>query len=62
MNNISPNQAQTLLQFLARSQISGAEAPAFMECVMALRLIASPAPAASVEADTAAPIVIDQKG
>lgn len=36
-------QAKAILQFLSRVQINGAEAPVFMECVMALRLIAAPA-------------------
>lgn len=44
-------QVQAILQFLARSQIVGSEAAAFMECVMALRMIASP-PGASVEPDS----------
>jgi hypothetical protein len=38
---IKQHQAQTILRFLGRAQITGAEAPAFMECVMALRAIAS---------------------
>jgi hypothetical protein len=44
---LSAPQAQAILQFMSRSQISGAEAPAFMECVIALQMIASlpPAPA-----------------
>jgi hypothetical protein len=39
---LSAQQAQAILQFLSRTQINGAEAPAFMECVMVLRMIASP--------------------
>jgi hypothetical protein len=38
---ITVQQAQAILQFLSRTQINGAEAPAFMECVMALRMIAA---------------------
>lgn len=35
---LSASQAQMILQFLSRVQISGSEAPSFMECVMALRM------------------------
>lgn len=39
---LSSAQANAILQFLARAQIVGADAPTFMECVMALRMIVSP--------------------
>lgn len=41
MADLSPGHARALLKFLSTSQVVGAEAPAFMECVAILRQIAA---------------------
>ena len=47
--NLSVAHATTILKFLATAQITGADAPAFMEIVLTLRTIAVP-PACADEA------------
>lgn len=44
VHTLSAAQAQAILKFLSSAQLNGVEAPAFMECVMALRMIASTPP------------------
>ncbi len=39
---LTPEEANQILAFLAKTQISGGEAPVFMNVVMKLRQIAAP--------------------
>lgn len=52
---MSPELARLALTFLARTQIQGSEAPAMMQVVQALQMVAMPQPPATPPAAPADP-------